>query len=211
MIQRLPRLFIALTLACFLACSRDGGSGETAVPTGGGGGAAPAPAARLIEPPSRAGSAPAVAREPGELLLTLPAGWEQEPPSSGMRLAQARIPGPGGPGEFALFYFGPGGGGGTEANIERWIGQVEADPDSQARRDRFEANGLALTWVEVDGTLKASGMGMGPAEDRPGYRLLGAVVEGPGGPWFIKVTGPRATLAAEREAFFTMLRNLTVG
>ncbi len=51
-------------------------------------------------------------------------------------------------------------------------------------------------------------MGSGPTTPQPGFRLLGAVVEGEGGPWFFKLTGPEATLASEREAFFGLLRGV---
>jgi hypothetical protein len=47
---------------------------------------------------------------------------------------------------------------------------------------------------------------MGPAEPQPGSRLLAAVVEGPGGPWFFKTTGPDETVAAARADFLAMLR-----
>jgi hypothetical protein len=42
----------------------------------------------------------------------------------------------------------------------------------------------------------------------PGSKLVGAVVEGPGGPWFFKVTGPRSTVAAAEPAFENMLRSV---
>jgi hypothetical protein len=126
-----------------------------------------------------------------------------------MRIAQATIPGDGGPGELAVFYFGPGGGGGVDANLERWIGQVQVEPGGpEPRRDRFQVGDFAVTTVEVAGTLMPSGMGSGPDTPQPGSLLLGAVVEGPGGPWFFKATGPAATLAAQREAFIAMLRGL---
>jgi hypothetical protein len=138
----------------------------------------------------------------------VPADWKSERPETNMRLAQATIPGPGGPGNFAVFYFGPGGGGGVNANIERWIGQMETGPGVQPRRDSFDTNDLRVSWVDVTGTLKPSGMGMGPTTPQPNSRLLGAVVEGPGGPWFFKATGPEATLAPQRDAFMKMLKNV---
>ncbi len=135
----------------------------------------------------------------------LPAGWQAQPVRSSMRFAQALIPGSGGTGELAVFFFGVGGGGGLEANIDRWVGQVEGA--GQPKLETFTANGLKITWVEVLGTLKAGQMGMGPASDQPGFRLYGAVVEGPGGPWFFKATGPDATLTAERDHWLAMLKS----
>jgi hypothetical protein len=124
-------------------------------------------------------------------------------------VAQAVIPGSGGPGDLSVFHFGVGGGGGVEANIERWIGQMEGATEPE--RGAFEANGFQVTWVDVRGTLLPSQMGSGPTTPQANSRLLGAVVEGPGGPWFFKATGPEATLAAEREAFLEMLRSVKAG
>lgn len=153
-----------------------------------------------------ADSQPAAGAPSGSIEFDLPTSWEKQPPSSGMRLAQAVIPGPGGPGDFAVFFFGPGGGGGVEANIDRWVGQMETT--NPPKPEIFESGGLKVTWVDVKGTLKPSQMGMGPAEAVSNARLYGAVVEGPGGPWFFKATGPDATLGPQRDAFVTMLKSV---
>jgi hypothetical protein len=139
----------------------------------------------------------------------LPAGWTSQPPESGMRLAQAEIPGAGGPGQLTVFYFGPGGGGPVEANLQRWIDQIGPEGRSEPRRDSFTLdNGLQVTWVEVAGTLQPSTMGMGPTTEQANSRVMAAVVEGPGGPWFFKATGPDATLTAQRDAFLGLLRSV---
>jgi hypothetical protein len=139
----------------------------------------------------------------------LPADWQSQAPDSQMRLAQAAIPGPGGPGQLAVFFFGPGGGGPVGDNIQRWIDQMEPPKGSNPKPETFQTpKGFKVTWIDVAGTLKPSSMGMGPAKEQPGSRLLGAVVEGPGGPWFFKVTGPDSTLAGQRNAFLTMLKSV---
>jgi hypothetical protein len=137
----------------------------------------------------------------------LPAAWQMQKPSSGMRIAQATIPGAAGSGELAVFHFGAGQGGSVDANIDRWIQQMEVPSDQSPQRDAFQVGNLAVTWVDVAGTLKASSMGMGPASAQPNSRMLGAVVEGPGGPWFFKATGPDEALRSERPAFLAMLRS----
>src|SRR5258708_32968018 len=111
------------------------------------------PAHQRVVPgvPAAGGFSPAGAR----LLFQLPAGWVSQPPESGMRLAQAAIPGPGGPGQFAIFYFGAGGGGTPAANIARWIGQIDK-PAAPPRPEAFTAHGLSRSWVQEAGTLKAS-------------------------------------------------------
>lgn len=138
----------------------------------------------------------------------LPDGWRSEAPTSAMRLAQAAIPGEGGEGQLLVFHFGPGGGGGTEANIQRWIEQVQQEPGSEPRREEFEVDGYQVILVDVKGTLQPSTMVSGPSSPQPDQRLLGAVVEGPGGPWFFKATGPQATLDGEAEAFRAMLESI---
>jgi hypothetical protein len=153
------------------------------------------------------GQASAPAPAPAGLVFQLPAGWVNEKPSSSMRLAQATIPGSGGRGGVGSFSLGRGGGGTPEANIDRWVGQID-NPAAPPHRDTFAAHGLKITWVEVAGTMKPTTVGMGPATAQPGYRLLGAVVEGTDGPWYLKVTGPDATVAAARGAFLDLLHGL---
>ncbi len=138
-----------------------------------------------------------------------PEGWVFRAPSSSMRLAEAEIPGPAGPALLTVFFFGAGGGGGTDANLQRWAGQIEADPGAETVRDSFTVNGYTVSTIGVAGTLLPSPMGGGPTEPTPGSRLLGAVVEGPGGPWFFKITGPGETVLAAAPAFDGMLRSIS--
>ncbi|MEM9294026.1 MAG: hypothetical protein AAGD01_20280 [Acidobacteriota bacterium] len=151
------------------------------------------------------GQAPTARPDVG-IQFQIPEAWQEQAPSMSMRYAQARVPGPGGDGQLTVFYFGPGGGGGVQANLDRWAGQVASS--AAPKQERFDVGGLTVNFIEADGTLKASTMGVGPTEDQPGYGLLGAVVEGPGGPWFFKVTGPSETLASQREAFLGLLRGI---
>lgn len=163
-----------------------------------------------------AGTAPAattVAGAENEIVapgavFTLPEGWQRETPSSSMRLAQATIPGEAGAGQLTVFYFGPGGGGGVDANLERWIGQMELDAGTEPQRDISAVGDFVIHRLEVQGTLKPSTMGTGPTTPQPGSRLLGAVVEGAQGPWFFKATGPAATIDAARDDFIAMVRSV---
>lgn len=154
--------------------------------------------------PEAAEPAATAAAENGELVWELPDGWNEVPPANRMRLAQASIPGAGGPADLVLFHFGPGQGGDARSNIERWLGQVEIEGEPE--EGSFQSGDLTVSWVDVAGTLKPGQMGVGPSEPVPGSRLLGAVVEGPGGPWFLKATGPADTLTGAREDFLAMLR-----
>jgi hypothetical protein len=62
----------------------------------------------------------------------------------------------------------------------------------------------------VTGTY-AGGMGGAVSEPRPGFMLLGAVVEGPDANWFFKLTGPEQTVRAQRSAFEQMVRSVKRG
>jgi hypothetical protein len=117
-------------------------------------------------------------------------------------------------GELAVFYFGPGQGGSVEANVDRWIGQFE-QPDKKpakerAKRQKRTINGLAVTTIDLPGTYVASGGPMSPTKvNKPNYRLLGAIVEGPQGPVFFKLTAPAKTAAASEAAFEKMLNTVS--
>jgi len=202
-----------LLLLCLCGCHGDQNAMPEETPVAETRSAAPAPPADSapVGPISSHGDVVADVTSPqaqgeGSLDFDVPAGWQSQPPSSNMRVAQAAIPGPGGSGEFAVFYFGPGGGGPVEANIDRWVGQMEAA--EKPTPETFEANGYKVTWIDVQGNLKASSMGMSPSPAQANARLFGAVVEGPGGPWFFKATGPDATMAPAREAFVAMLKSV---
>jgi hypothetical protein len=144
------------------------------------------------------------------IAFDLPANWTPEAPSSSMRLAQGTFPGTGGAAQWGVFFFGARGGGSAEDNLKRWSDQI-VNPGAVPKKGVLSAHGLSVSWIEAAGTLKASTIGMGPSTDQPNSRLLGAVVEGAGGPWFFKVTGPDATVAAERESFFNLLRGVHPG
>ena len=146
-----------------------------------------------------------------------PRDWIEEPAASPMRVAQFRLPRvPGDPedGELVVFYFG-GSGGTVEANLQRWIGQME-QPDggssfAVASTTAFDANGLDVTLLDVPGTYVAA-VRPGAAErfEKPDFRLLAAVVETPAGPWFFKLTGPVRTIARWNAAFGEFLRTARV-
>jgi hypothetical protein len=144
---------------------------------------------------------------------TIPAGWVEVEPSSSMRRAQYRVPGPAGDGECAVFYFGPGQGGDAMSNAQRWAGQFTRPDGSKATSDlkttSMQAGSRSVLLVEVAGTYDG-GMTMTaePSTPKPGYALLGAIVEGPDANWFFKLTGPEATITSQRDGFLSLLQSL---
>ncbi len=199
------RAFLTSLLSIVLLAACAGGDSTGASPSTADPGeeAAPAPA-----PPTASDGT--VIALPGAT-FELPSAWQQEAPSSSMRAAQAQIPGDDGNGQLTVFFFGAGGGGGVEANLQRWIGQVEVDPANPPIRETFSGAGTNVSWVEARGTLKPSTMGTGPTSPQPNSMLLGAVVEGNGGPWYFKATGPATTLDAHKDAFLAMLGSVRPG
>jgi hypothetical protein len=149
------------------------------------------------------------------LTWTDPKGWVKERPSSAMRRAQYRIPGPGGDGECVVFYFGPGQGGDAEANLARWAEQFrqpDGRPSGEAlKRRQVEVEGLTVHLAEITGTYRSGMPGGAPGPDLPNYMLLGAIAAGPDANWFFKATGPKATIEANRGAFEAMIRTLRPG
>jgi len=206
-------LVVALTAG---SCS---GDAPTPVPPEAG----PAPAAQALppgHPPSSAADAvPPVPAGAGTgssgLAWVVPRGWKAETPASAMRRAQYRVPGPGGDAECVVFYFGPGQGGSPMANAERWAAQFADDkgqPATASMKTRTETvNGAQVLYVEAAGTYMSGGMMGDAVVPRPGYALLGAVVEGPDANWFFKFTGPAATVGAGRAAFEGMIRSAQHG
>ncbi len=147
--------------------------------------------------------------------FTAPAGWQTRPPASRMRLAEFIVPKAPGDAEDAeaiIYYFG-GGGGTADANVERWIGQMQ-QPDGRpsaavARRATRTINGLTVTTLDVSGTYTAE-MRPGATEhfNKPGFRLRGAIIETPHGPCFIKMTGPEKTVERAGPDFERLLTSI---
>jgi hypothetical protein len=155
----------------------------------------------------------AVLLAPG-LGYDVPDGWETAQASSRMRLAQWTLPGDGDEAaEVVIFFFGPGQGGGVEANLARWFSQFE-QPDGSSTKDQAsvtkrEVNGLRLTIADMRGTYIASVRpGATERHHRPEHRMIAAVIDGDGGPWYLRVLGPEATVAkweTSVEAFLSSL------
>ena len=144
---------------------------------------------------------------------TAPSAWTKAAPRP-MRAATYEVPGDEGAdaGECAVFYFGRGQGGSVEANMARWLGQFQAPAGESAllpTRDTREINGLAVTTLDVSGTFLFKPFPAAPrAVPKPGYRMLAAIVEGPQGAVFFKLTAPEATANAAEADFEKMLESI---
>lgn len=137
------------------------------------------------------------------LKFSAPSDWVEEKTSSTMRVAQYKLPKAPGDSEDAslvLYYFGQGQGGGTAANVERWIGQMKqpdgGNSNDKAKEESLTINGLKITTVDVGGTYTAEmAPGSGTFYNNPNYRLRAAVIETPKGSYYVKLVGPEKTVA----------------
>jgi hypothetical protein len=159
----------------------------------------------LAAPPA---GARAAADAAGGIEWTVPPRWTAGT-GSAMRVATYAVPGPKGaePGECAVFFFGTGQGGSIDANVERWSRQFEGTPKPQ--RAAATVAGLPVTRVQLAGTYLAPGGAMMQSTGkRPGYRLLGAIVEAPQGNVFFKLTGPATTITAAQAGFDALVASI---
>jgi hypothetical protein len=150
------------------------------------------------------------------LKYDLPEGWTSKPLSSKMRLADFVLPKAEGDPEDATLvvtFFG-GQGGTVQANFDRWLSQME-QPGGRASKDVaktsvLKTHDLTLSIMDLPGTFVAE-KAPGSAEryNKPGFHLRAAVIEGTGGPYFVRLVGPAKTVAkwdASVQAFFKSLR-----
>ena len=149
------------------------------------------------------------------LTYTAPAGWKPVATSSAMRVAQYVVPRAAGDaqdGDLVVYYFG-GSGGTVEANIDRWVAQMQ-QPDGRpsgavAKRQSRTVNGMKVTVVDVPGTYIAEiTPGSTERHNSPNFHLRAAVIETSNGPYFIKLTGPAKTIAASERAFESFLASV---
>ena len=151
----------------------------------------------------------------GELRFKAPEGWGIEKTSSAMRVAQYKLPrieGDKDDGSLVLYYFGASQGGTAQANIDRWIGQIQ-QPDGSSSKDKAKTetmtvNGLKVTTVDVIGTYTAEmAPGSGSFHNDENYRLRAAVIETPKGNYFVKLAGPAKTIARWDQAYSDYLKS----
>ena len=151
-----------------------------------------------------------VSPQAGTLTFTKAAGWKDRPVASSMRVAEFVVPRATGDSEDAdvIIYYFAGGGGSAEANLQRWTTQFESA--GKPTRTTSTVNGLQLTSLDISGTYVAE-VRPGASErfNKPGFRMRAVVVETPKGPYFVKLTGPAATVEKAGAAFDQFLQSLT--
>jgi hypothetical protein len=128
-------------------------------------------------------------------VFQVPAAWEDVPPKSTFITAEFRVKGSGGPARLTLSTAG----GDVPSNIDRWKGQFRRSPDDPAPKEsQLTVDGRTATLVELFGGFQDT---FGGGEPQPDSALLGVVIPLKETNYFIKLTGPRATVTDARETF----------
>jgi hypothetical protein len=144
---------------------------------------------------------PVASADPPALAWTMPTGWQEAPSPNAMRLVTYRAPD-------GVEISVSRAGGGTDANIERWVGQFD-DVGHEVHAEKT-VHGLHVVTVDVAGTFMGGAMTPGAAaESHPAWAMVGAVVESRSPPYFIKMTGPVAAVRAARAAFDRLVDGIT--
>ena len=186
---RVPKESTAAAEVAMAGPSAAPGAAPSAAPNAGG---APAGSGN-----SMANTAVATAGGPG-LTWTAPPHWKAKP-GSAIRKGSYAVTGEGGEADLAISAF-PGDVGGDLANLNRWRGQIQLPPVSEAEFEaavqRIESNGLRMTVADLVGTGANA------------QRILGAMIPYGGATWFVKLIGPDALVAKEKPAFMAFLNTI---
>jgi hypothetical protein len=147
------------------------------------------------------GAPAAATNTAGTLVWKAPASFTEMPNPSSMRLATYKVPRAGKDREDAELSVTVAGGD-TTANIERWAGQFEGG--SAPQKTSKTVGALKVTLVELRGTYSG---GMGAlAGSHPDWAMYAGIVEmGDGQSYFFKMTGPNATVQAQKATFDAMI------
>ena len=150
----------------------------------------------------------------GDLQFKTPDGWASEAPSSSMRVAQYQLTAAEGDTEAAsvvVFYFGPGQGGSVQANLDRWMGQIQqpngGSSKDKAKTETLTVNGMNVTLLDVTGAYAGGDMGRAPAQAKGNYRMRAGVIETPKGAYFVKLVGPEKTVGKWDDSFIAFIKS----
>ena len=89
-----------------------------------------------------------------------------------------------------------------------------SQPDGTTTKEKtkiqkMQVNGIEVHYVDIPGTFRDQAGPFAPAQVRENFRLLGAIiVTEKAGMHFLKLTGPKATMAAQEEPFKQMVNSL---
>ena len=153
----------------------------------------------------------------GDIQFTATGNWMSVRPRIGMLEAELKIPRMGDDTEDGRLTI-MGAGGSVEANVARWQNQFKQPGGSQTRQkprlEKQKIAGQTVSIVDISGTFLDSPGGpfSGQAKvERENYRMLAAIIEtSANGKYFVKLTGPKATIDKNEDHFKAMINSMKV-
>jgi len=138
-------------------------------------------------------ASPHAAPAPSDVAWTTPAGWQAKPGDS-LRVGSFAA---GGGTEVTVIRLG-GDAGGDLPNVNRWRGQIGLEPLASLEGELTEirAGGVPMSLVDLEG---------------PDQGTVAAWTLRGGESWFFKLTGPKAAVTTERDAFLAFLESVKFG
>ena len=101
-----------------------------------------------------------------------------------------------------IYFFGVGGGGSLEANIERWKKQFNAPAGDSAKVDKLKVGDVDVTTVDVSGTYRFTVRpGDENVTEKPNFRMVGVYFGSKMGRTYIKFVGPAKTMDKHMKDF----------
>ncbi len=155
----------------------------------------------------------------GPFSLVVPKEWTVKPVTSSMRAADFIVSDvsakPGQEAELIVYYFGETGAGSIEDNLDRWLGQFQqasGKPSKDvAKIEKSKIAGEDVTTVSVTGRYVAAAMpGSSDTVDKQDQSLLASIIGSPSGPYYFKLVGAKATVAANAARFRAMLASIQI-
>jgi hypothetical protein len=150
----------------------------------------------------------------GKISFSAPAGWKKVMPRSNIVEAEFSVPPVEGD-EAAGRLTAMGAGGDVEANVARWAGQFSGPAGGAIKPqiDKLSVGGNEVQIVSLVGTYKDSPAGPfagGKTINRENYQMLGAICQTKAGNYFLKLYGPKKTIAASEKDFRALVESLEV-
>lgn len=128
----------------------------------------------------------------------IPKGWVEVPLSpaqQGMITASFKIPEAGDDIKLTLSSVG----GGIDANLQRWKGQVQLPAGESAIQETVRVDNVDAIWLDLKGTYD-SGTDLN-STTQSGMRMIGVAIPRMPRDFYLKLTGPREQLVNVKEQF----------
>jgi hypothetical protein len=143
-----------------------------------------------------------------------PKSWKSSPPTKQSRRAELKvepIEGDDYSAELIVSVFS-GAAGSVDANLTRWQNFFK-DEDGKSPKiesKKVQAKNVEVTRAETSGHYYPASFGGAKEPDRPGARLLGAIVTGEKNSYYIRMIGPDKTMKKLTKDFDEMIKSIKV-